>query len=108
MTRGKLKFEYISNDSERKASFRKRKKGLLNKAHELCALCGVEACAIIFCPMNLSQFGPNHWMLGKLFPDFGNCQKWNRLEECSTKNPILIKGFRSLKNKPRSCRGRTK
>ncbi|KAL2466567.1 Agamous-like MADS-box protein AGL80 [Abeliophyllum distichum] len=48
MTRGKIKLEYIANDAERKASFKKRKKGLLNKAHELCTLCGVQACAIIY------------------------------------------------------------
>ncbi|KAL2458382.1 MADS-box transcription factor family protein [Abeliophyllum distichum] len=48
MTRGKIKLEYIANDAERKASFKKRKKGLLNKVHELCTLCGVQACAIIY------------------------------------------------------------
>ncbi|KAL2461373.1 MADS-box transcription factor family protein [Abeliophyllum distichum] len=48
MTRGKIKLEYIANVAEWKGSFKKRKMGLLNKVHELCTLCGVEACAIIY------------------------------------------------------------
>ncbi|XP_021835721.2 agamous-like MADS-box protein AGL80 [Spinacia oleracea] len=50
MTRNKVKLEYITNDSSRKATFKKRKKGLLKKVEELTTLCGVEACAIICSP----------------------------------------------------------
>lgn len=48
MTRKKVTLAYITNDSERKASFKKRKKGLIKKVSELSTLCGVEACAIIY------------------------------------------------------------
>ncbi|GMN23106.1 hypothetical protein TIFTF001_000005 [Ficus carica] len=48
--RSKVKLSYITNDKERKASFRKRKKGLIKKATELSTLCGVDACAIIYSP----------------------------------------------------------
>ena len=50
MTRKKVKLAYISNDSARKATFKKRKKGLLKKVSELSTLCGIDACAIIFSP----------------------------------------------------------
>ncbi|KMT14274.1 hypothetical protein BVRB_4g076300 [Beta vulgaris subsp. vulgaris] len=50
MTRNKVKLEYIANDSARKATFKKRKKGLLKKVEELTTLCGVDACAIIYSP----------------------------------------------------------
>ncbi|KAL8549301.1 hypothetical protein ACS0TY_008235 [Phlomoides rotata] len=53
MTRKKVTLAYITNDSERRASFRKRKKGLIKKVSELSTLCGVDACAIIY-----SQFDP--------------------------------------------------
>ncbi|KAI3444877.1 hypothetical protein Pfo_001542 [Paulownia fortunei] len=53
MTRKKVTLAYITNDSERKASFKKRKKGLIKKVSELSTLCGVEACAIIY-----SQYDP--------------------------------------------------
>ncbi|KAJ4839977.1 hypothetical protein Tsubulata_033152 [Turnera subulata] len=50
MTRKKVKLAYISNDAARKATFKKRKKGLMKKVSELSTLCGIEACAIIFSP----------------------------------------------------------
>ncbi|PIM97744.1 hypothetical protein CDL12_29786 [Handroanthus impetiginosus] len=48
MTRKKVTLAYITNNSERKASYKKRKKGLIKKATELTTLCGVEACVIIY------------------------------------------------------------
>ncbi|XP_050224731.1 agamous-like MADS-box protein AGL80 [Mercurialis annua] len=50
MTRKKVKLAYITNDSARKATFKKRKKGLIKKVTELSTLCGIEACAIIYSP----------------------------------------------------------
>ncbi|ESQ30753.1 hypothetical protein EUTSA_v10012000mg, partial [Eutrema salsugineum] len=50
MTRKKVKLAYIANDSSRKATFKKRKKGLLKKVNELSTLCGITACAIIYSP----------------------------------------------------------
>lgn len=54
MTRSKVKLELIANESARKTTFRKRKKGLLKKMEELTTLCGVDACAILSSP-----FEPN-------------------------------------------------
>ncbi|XP_059654286.1 agamous-like MADS-box protein AGL80 [Cornus florida] len=48
MTRKKVKLQYIVNETARKATFKKRKKGLMKKVNELSTLCGIEACAIIF------------------------------------------------------------
>ncbi|XP_047938029.1 agamous-like MADS-box protein AGL80 [Salvia hispanica] len=53
MTRKKVTLAYITNDSERKASYKKRKKGLIKKVSELSTLCGVPACVIIY-----SQYDP--------------------------------------------------
>ncbi|KAF4359396.1 hypothetical protein F8388_009809 [Cannabis sativa] len=50
MTRKKVKLAYINNDSSRKATYKKRKKGLMKKVSELSTLCGVDACAIIYNP----------------------------------------------------------
>ena len=52
MTRKKVKLEYISDDSARKTTFKKRKKGILKKVSELTILCGIEACAIISNPFD--------------------------------------------------------
>ncbi|XP_042027306.1 agamous-like MADS-box protein AGL80 [Salvia splendens] len=50
MTRKKVTLAYITNDSERKASYKKRKKGLIKKVSKLSTLCGVQACVIIYSP----------------------------------------------------------
>ncbi|KAL6963531.1 Agamous-like MADS-box protein agl80 [Sarracenia purpurea var. burkii] len=50
MTRKKVKLAFITNDSARKATFKKRKKGLMKKVSELSTLCGIDACAIIYSP----------------------------------------------------------
>ncbi|KAL5560917.1 hypothetical protein UlMin_030664 [Ulmus minor] len=50
MARRKVKLAYITNDSARKATFKKRKKGLMKKMSELSTLCGIDACAIVYSP----------------------------------------------------------
>ena len=50
MTRRKTKLTFIANDTERKTSYKKRKKSLLKKTEELSTLCGIEACAIVYGP----------------------------------------------------------
>ncbi|KAK8697919.1 hypothetical protein V6N13_114051 [Hibiscus sabdariffa] len=50
MTRKKVRLTYITNDSVRKATFKKRKKGLMKKVSELSTLCGIDACAILYSP----------------------------------------------------------
>ncbi|KAH7862239.1 hypothetical protein Vadar_001920 [Vaccinium darrowii] len=66
MTRKKVKLAFITNDSARKATFKKRKKGLMKKVNELSTLCGIDACAIIYSPYE-SQ--PDVW------PDTGGAQR---------------------------------
>ncbi|CAA0838823.1 Agamous-like MADS-box protein AGL80 [Striga hermonthica] len=63
MTRQKVKLAFISNDSARKATFKKRKKGLMKKASELSTLCGIEACAIVYSPYEAQ---PDVWPDGHL------------------------------------------
>ncbi|CAN0924564.1 Agamous-like MADS-box protein AGL80, partial [Linum grandiflorum] len=50
MTRKKVKLAYITNDSARKATYKKRKKGLIKKVSELSTLCDIQACAIVYSP----------------------------------------------------------
>ncbi|EPS58540.1 hypothetical protein M569_16273, partial [Genlisea aurea] len=52
MTRKKVTLAFITNESERKASYKKRKKGLIKKVSEISVLCDVDACAIIYGPYN--------------------------------------------------------
>jgi hypothetical protein len=50
--RQKVKLAFISNGAARKATYNKRKKGIIKKVKELTTLCGVSACAIISNPFN--------------------------------------------------------
>ncbi|KAL2322265.1 hypothetical protein Fmac_026644 [Flemingia macrophylla] len=50
MARKKVDLTYITNDSKRKTTLRKRKNGLMKKIGEISILCGIEACAIIYTP----------------------------------------------------------
>ncbi|XP_068669179.1 agamous-like MADS-box protein AGL80 [Aristolochia californica] len=50
MARKKVKLAWIANDAARKATYKKRKKGLLKKVSELSILCGVEASAVVIGP----------------------------------------------------------
>jgi hypothetical protein len=51
MARKKVKLAFIVNDATRKASYKKRKMNLLKKVDEISTLCGIEACAIIYGPL---------------------------------------------------------
>ncbi|KVH95948.1 agamous-like MADS-box protein AGL80 [Cynara cardunculus var. scolymus] len=48
MPRSKVKLEYITDEYARKTSFMKRKTSVMKKLNELCTLCGVDACAIMY------------------------------------------------------------
>ncbi|KAI3442036.1 MADS-box domain-containing protein [Psidium guajava] len=50
MARKKVKLAFIENDTSRKATLKKRRQGLMKKVSELSALCGVNACAIVYSP----------------------------------------------------------
>ncbi|MBA0552406.1 hypothetical protein Golob_023220 [Gossypium lobatum] len=50
MIRKKVKLAYITNDSSRKATYKKRNKGLMKRMSELSTLCGINACAIMYSP----------------------------------------------------------
>ncbi|ESQ28667.1 hypothetical protein EUTSA_v10019731mg [Eutrema salsugineum] len=58
MTRKKVKLAFIENNSSRKATFQKRKKGILKKVKEISTLCGVTVCAIIY---SLYTSNPDVW-----------------------------------------------
>ena len=52
MTRKKVKIAFIFNDSTRKETYKRRKKGIVKKVRELTILCGIPACAIISDPFD--------------------------------------------------------
>ncbi|KAI5659278.1 hypothetical protein M9H77_28071 [Catharanthus roseus] len=59
MSKSKVKLAFIENDAKRRAAYKKRKKGLLNKVCELTTLCGINACAIIYSKLDSE---PDVWL----------------------------------------------
>ncbi|MBA0783941.1 hypothetical protein Gotri_001577 [Gossypium trilobum] len=53
MSRKKIKLAYITNDSARKTTYKRRTKSLVKKVRELTTLCGIEGFAV----MNSPDFG---------------------------------------------------
>ncbi|OAY66176.1 Agamous-like MADS-box protein AGL80 [Ananas comosus] len=50
MARKKVSLAWIANDSTRRATFKKRRKGLMKKASELATLCDVRTCVVVYGP----------------------------------------------------------
>jgi hypothetical protein len=48
MARKKVTLQYIPNDSTRRGTFKKRRRGLMKKAGELAILCDVKACVVVY------------------------------------------------------------
>ncbi|RLM93682.1 agamous-like MADS-box protein AGL80 [Panicum miliaceum] len=48
MARKKVSLKWISNASTRRATYKKRCKGLMKKTSELATLCGVKACVVVY------------------------------------------------------------
>ncbi|KAK2664753.1 hypothetical protein Ddye_003327 [Dipteronia dyeriana] len=71
MTRKKVKLCYIADDSTRKVTLKKRKKGLLKKVSELSILCGIDACAIVYSPYNNQpDVWPSHQEVQRIVSQF--------------------------------------
>ncbi|CAN6231855.1 unnamed protein product [Urochloa humidicola] len=48
MARKKVALQWIANDATQRATFKKRRKGLMKKASELATLCDVKACVVVY------------------------------------------------------------
>lgn len=58
MPKNKVKLAFISNYHARRTSLKKRKDSLKKKLNELCTLCDIEACAIMYSP---NESHPDLW-----------------------------------------------
>ncbi|XP_044953677.1 agamous-like MADS-box protein AGL80 [Hordeum vulgare subsp. vulgare] len=91
-TRKKVTLNYIHNNSTRRASFRKRLKGLMKKAAELATMCGVKTCVVVYGKGEAEpKVFPSHDKAVdilneyKSMPDLGHCKKTMDQEAFLTK-----------------------
>ncbi|KAM3324260.1 hypothetical protein P3S67_005411 [Capsicum chacoense] len=96
MGRKKVKLAFIENINERKASYKKRLKGFIKKAHELKTLCNVEMAAIICSPYHIEpEVIPNNDVAISTFTKFRELPDFKQ-----SKNMV------TQKNSPRKGKGK--
>ncbi|XP_004308515.1 PREDICTED: agamous-like MADS-box protein AGL80 [Fragaria vesca subsp. vesca] len=114
MARKKVRIAYITNNSARRATFRKRKEGMMKKLRELTTLCGIDACAVIYSPFDSqpevwpSPFGVKHVL--EKFKNMSLIEKSQKmlnqesfLRELISKKQIQLKKLRK-ENKEKQMR----
>ncbi|KAK0605825.1 hypothetical protein LWI29_031086 [Acer saccharum] len=90
MTREKVKLCYIANDSARKTTFKKRKKGLLKKVSEINTLCGTDTCAIIYSPYdNQPDVWPSNHEVERIVSKFKRTPEMNQSKKTENQNSFL-------------------
>ncbi|KAE9619435.1 hypothetical protein Lal_00047349 [Lupinus albus] len=68
-----VKVAYINDINARKASFKKRRKGIFKKLNELTVLCGIQACAILQNPFDSEiEVWPNPSKANQVIERFQN------------------------------------
>ncbi|XP_057956945.1 agamous-like MADS-box protein AGL80 [Malania oleifera] len=71
MARKKVKLQWIANESTRRATYKKRMKGLMKKANELSILCGVDACVVVYGPYDRQpEAWPSPWQAACMMKEF--------------------------------------
>ncbi|KAE9619479.1 hypothetical protein Lal_00012897 [Lupinus albus] len=87
MTRKKVKVAYINDVNARKATFRKRKKGIMKKVNELTILCGIQGCAIIHNPFDSqTEVWPNPKGAKKVVERYLNTSKVDETKNMNQKS----------------------
>ncbi|TQE10379.1 hypothetical protein C1H46_003976 [Malus baccata] len=90
MTRKKIKLAYIRDDSSRKATFKKRKNGLMKKVKELSILCGIDASAIVYSHYDTKpEVGPNPDVTRRIITRFKQMQEMDKRKNMLNQESIL-------------------
>ncbi|KAF7840418.1 agamous-like MADS-box protein AGL82 [Senna tora] len=98
MGRGKLAMKLIEKEKSRKATYHKRKNGIMKKAHELSTLCGIDSCLIIYSP-NSNNHQPETWPQDPIEIQRIISKYEAKIAEKRPKNYDVIEFFKDRKNK---------
>ncbi|KAL5732026.1 hypothetical protein ACHQM5_004692 [Ranunculus cassubicifolius] len=104
MAKGKVKLEWIAKKSARRAAFKKRKKGLMQKTSELSTLCGVQAYVVVYGPDDLK---PEVWPSGeegnRVLARFMSMTETERKNNVMTVEGFLRKSFTKMEVQLKKC-----
>ena len=82
MARKRVKLQWVEDNAARKAMYKKRVKGLMNKVRELSTLCGVDACLITYSPYQpVPEVWPSPIEVEQVVASFRNLPKNDRIKK---------------------------
>ncbi|KAK4716690.1 hypothetical protein R3W88_015028 [Solanum pinnatisectum] len=105
MTRYKVNYALIEDDSKRKISYNKRLKGLLKKSYELKTLCDVEVDTVIYDPYKNEPYTfPNNDVVRNTFIKFKELPTLERSKNMVTREEFTMQRIKKLEEKLQKVR----
>ncbi|KAG5606961.1 hypothetical protein H5410_028453 [Solanum commersonii] len=105
MTRNKVNYAFIEEDSKRKISYNKRLKGLLKKSDELKTLCDVEVATVIYGPYRNEPYTfPNNDVVRSTFIKFKELPTLDRSKNMVTREEFTMQRIKKLEEQLQKVR----
>ena len=105
MTRNKVNYALIEDDTKRKFSYTKRLKGLLKKSDELKTLCDVEVSTIIYDPYRNELYAfPNNNVVRNTFIKIKELPTLDRSKKMMTREEFTMRRIKKLEEKLQKVR----
>ncbi|KAG0467634.1 hypothetical protein HPP92_019214 [Vanilla planifolia] len=102
MARKKVTLAYITNDSTRRATLKKRRQGLLKKARELSVLCNVPVCAVVYSPdTSLPEVWPSPEEAAAVLSQFGEMPELDKTKKMMNQEGFLQQQLHKLSDQLR-------
>ncbi|RDY10357.1 Agamous-like MADS-box protein AGL80, partial [Mucuna pruriens] len=103
MARRRIKNALIANDCARKTSYMKRKKSLMKMVKELCTLCSIEACAIVYSPYHCEpEIWPSESGVLNVVQKFRTLPEWMQTKKMLNQESFIaqsiLKGDERIRN----------
>ncbi|KAH0755105.1 hypothetical protein KY290_025375 [Solanum tuberosum] len=105
MTRNKVKYAFIEDDSKRKISYNKRLKGILKNSNELKTLCDVEVATVIYGPYRNEPYTfPNNDVVRNTFIMFKELPTLDRSKNMVTREEFTMQRIKKLEEQLQKVR----
>ncbi|XP_049403551.1 MADS-box transcription factor PHERES 2-like [Solanum stenotomum] len=105
MTKNKVNYAFIEDDSKRKISYNKRLKGLLKKSDELKTLCDVEVATVIYGPYRNEPYTfPNNDVVRNTFIKFKELPTLDRSKNMVTREEFTMQRIKKLEEQLQKVR----
>ncbi|KAG5606959.1 hypothetical protein H5410_028451 [Solanum commersonii] len=105
MTRNKVNYDFIEDDSKRKILYNKRLKGLLKKSDELKTLCDVEVATVIYGPYRNEPYTfPNNDVVRNTFIKFKELPTLDRFKNMVTREEFSMQRIKKLEEQLQKIR----